>query len=166
MRRVVIALVFCAVSGGKTQEVAWKGLAADNGEPIFSLYSVPDQTSKWISLGQSFAGARAVRFDSDRETLTVDQETGRKELTMQTAPIRKLEIRAENKIRLDGSGAILSGTSTFSLEQIDALVATFDKSVPLRIESSGGVTFGFLTAVFNAIRATGIPRITISTATQ
>lgn len=42
-----------------------------DGQPLFSIRSTEDQTSKWIRLGQTFNEFKAVEFDPVSDTLTM-----------------------------------------------------------------------------------------------
>jgi len=80
---LVLAICASAVSGTGRAEVLLKGIATQGDAPLFSLFSTDDQTSRWISLDQSFAGVRAVSFDPTKKALTVEVGGARKVLLLE-----------------------------------------------------------------------------------
>jgi uncharacterized protein len=81
-------------------EVLLKGLAITGGEPRFSLYSTEDQTTKWVALGQSFAGYKAESFDSRTETLVLAKGDSRQSVRLQSSVIKALTPGEEANARL------------------------------------------------------------------
>lgn len=72
---------------------------------MFSLFSTVDQTGKWIVLGQSFAGARAVSFDAPKEALTVEIAGTKKQIFLEHSETGKNDangdqLRPRTEIRL------------------------------------------------------------------
>ncbi|MEO7412279.1 MAG: hypothetical protein ABIZ81_02890 [Opitutaceae bacterium] len=105
-------------------EMMLKGVMITNGEPLFSLYSVEEQTSKWIKLGQSFSGFKALSFDPTAEVLVLGQGDIRTNLRLQTATTKDASI--EGKGRLNSLQGI---ELAYELaRQGDAQIATLLKS--------------------------------------
>src|SRR3954466_7282708 len=69
-------------------ELQLNGITMSDGQPLFSIYSTDDQTSKWVRLGQSFAGFKATKFDAVSATLTVQDGDARRSLQLQSSTIK------------------------------------------------------------------------------
>lgn len=83
MRRLAVVVAFGWVALWGQAEILFKGFTTRDGVPIFSLYSVEERTSKWVSIGQNFSGFRVVSFNTTAETLTIESADARKELHLQ-----------------------------------------------------------------------------------
>src|SRR5215216_3558087 len=81
-------LLFSAV--GVRAEILLRGIATADGIAKFSLYSSEDQTSKWVALGQSFAGCRVDTFDATYGTLTLSDGQRRFALRIENTAIPNL----------------------------------------------------------------------------
>jgi PPIC-type PPIASE domain len=109
MRRPLFVILFWVggFSPAGRADVLLKGIAVNGGEPMFALVSTDDHTSKWILLGQSFAGARAVSFNAPKGALTVEVGGARKDIYLQQPEIGKGEaqsaqplLKAEIRLKL------------------------------------------------------------------
>lgn len=146
-----------------------KGIAQLDGTQKFSLYSTTDQTSKWVSVGQSFGNSRVLTFDPAREVLTIVEGTRRVELRIGASPIPVAqpggEVPPGNRIRVSEGGMISAGTRSFSIEQLAALTAGLDKNSDVRIEMDEHAKAATGIFLLNAVRESGITRVTIATKT-
>ena len=90
MKRFIftVALVFGAALAALHAEIQWRGLTITEGEPVFLLVSSVDQTSKWVSLGQSFAGSKVTAFDPLQEIVTIAQGDDLQKIRLQNASVR------------------------------------------------------------------------------
>jgi hypothetical protein len=163
------AVLFGSAFSGRA-EILLKGVSIQAETANFSLYSVEEQTSRWVSLGQSFAGVRAVSYDVSREVLTVKSGERLIELRMTPSPIRagsaeipKTEVPVGNVVRVSGSGVVTAGDKVIPPEALGTLAASLDKGAPVRIEMARNTKAEASLAVFNAIRDAGISRLTIAT---
>ena len=149
-------------------EILLKGIMIADGAPVFSLYSTEDQTSKWVSLGQSFAGFQAIYFDPSHDTLTVARGERRVELTIASAKIRdasasprSAETPPKNVLRIAASGLISTMNGSFTVEKIEDVAASLDKDSVVRIEMDPHANASVGIAVLNAVRKAGATRVTV-----
>lgn len=87
-RHLWVAAGFGMAALSSRGEILLKGVAITNGEPLFSLYSVEEQTSKWVSLGQSFSGFRVLSFDPLTESLVLANGELRQTVRLQSVAIK------------------------------------------------------------------------------
>jgi hypothetical protein len=167
MSRIALLAIFLLSATFSRAEILLKGIATREGVTVFLLYSTEDQTSKWVSIGQSFSGVQAAGFDRLRDVLTVVQDQRRFELQMiksaiATAPPRT-EIPPGNVIRFSDAGASVEG-KLFPMDQLGSLAAGLDKTAAVRIEvdaNSRAGSFAEISAL--AARDVGITRLMIAT---
>lgn len=88
LRPLLAAAVFGAAVLSSPGEVQLKGVTIVQGEPLFSLFSVENQTSKWVSLGQSFSGFKLLSFDPLTESLVLANGDLRETLRLQSVAIK------------------------------------------------------------------------------
>lgn len=82
---LVCLLLFSAVQ--LRAEIFLKGIVTTQDTALFSLYTTQDHTSKWISVGQSFAGYSVGEFRRDQEVLVLKKGEQTIELRIVAAKI-------------------------------------------------------------------------------
>lgn len=70
LRPLLLALLSFSALPARA-EILLKGIATTQDASLFSLYSTEDQTGKWISVGQNFAGYSVAEFRRDQEVLVL-----------------------------------------------------------------------------------------------
>jgi hypothetical protein len=86
--RPLILLLVLAGTLTVRGELQLKGIMFSDGQPLFSIYSTEDQTSKWVRIGQSFAEFTAIEFDAVSDTLMVQNGNVRRSLKLQSSTIK------------------------------------------------------------------------------
>src|SRR4051812_38434567 len=94
-RFVVILIALEAAALGGRAEIRFNGFTVVDGVSKFSLSSSDDQSSKWVSVGQSFSNFQVVGFDAGREILTLVEGDRRIELRMVSSPIQEAKTAGE-----------------------------------------------------------------------
>jgi hypothetical protein len=104
-RAAVLAMCLSSVLWSRA-EIQFKGLTTTARGTKFSLYSTEDQTSKWVSVGESFAGYSVDRFSGGEDVLVL--KSGERVLELR---IEQASIPIDNSIAVDA--AIKELTATF-----------------------------------------------------
>ena len=123
-RPLILLLVLANSARG---ELLLKGIMMNEGQPLFSIYSTEDQTSKWIRIGQSFAEFKATEFDAVSDTLTVQNGDVRRGLKLQSSTI---------KVSAEDRRAMLIAQKRSVLHEIDGINTRFVQINSVRPESS------------------------------
>ena len=80
-RAALLAIVLCSAVSVRA-EILLRGLLIADGSTRFSLYSTDDRTSKWVSVGQSFAGYAVAEYRPNQDVLVLKKGEAVIELRM------------------------------------------------------------------------------------
>lgn len=88
-------------------EISFRGIVVTENAAKFSLYSSEDQTSKWVSVGEDFAGHRVAAFDASHEMLTLT--VGPHRLALRMGLVKNIASQAVDGFSLTKTRYVFAG---------------------------------------------------------
>lgn len=122
---IVSVLVFLSAATTRAA-VEFNGYIQSNGGHLFVLSdSTQNSVSRWLSLGEQWAGYRISTFDRDSETLTLQKAGEQIRLRLQGATIVASKEVAPARVPVDlqvsENGTIQLGENTSTIAELEAL---------------------------------------------
>ena len=85
----VIALLLAGSVFGAEPAMELRGILAADGVNKFSLLDKSNGTSRWVEVGQSFAGFKVAAYDAATETVTLSKDGSEIRLRLMSAQVKE-----------------------------------------------------------------------------
>src|SRR5438128_3277698 len=83
------AIVLAASAFGAEPTLELRGILVADGGTKLSLLDKSNGTSRWVDIGQSFAGFKVLAFDAKTETVTLSKDGSELRLRMSSVQVKE-----------------------------------------------------------------------------